>query len=239
MPADDGPADWQRITVAVDETRAVPDPNRGAENPDTRGKQVDIVVPQEQIDPVALPPVTVSDVVMNEQDISFHVDKVGVPVLVKVSYFPNWTAHGAEGPYRIAPNMMVVVPTSNDVRLTFDRSTSDLFFYALTGLGILLLIASRIWGDRLLARHRPPVAAPARPRSPARPAARSDRHWHVRPGQSRNRDPRRGPRPTSRRHEAGCATTTVHRPRRRFVMWMTIRRPMPGRRDGPAGSPLT
>ena len=73
-----------------------------------------------------------------------------MPVLVKVSYFPNWTAHGAEGPYRIAPNMMVVVPTSNDVRLTFDRSRSDLFFYALTGIGILLLIASRIWGDRLL-----------------------------------------------------------------------------------------
>jgi hypothetical protein len=47
---------------------------------------------------------------------------------------------------------MVVVPTSNDVRLTFDRSTSDLFFYALTGIGILLLIASRIWGDKLLAR---------------------------------------------------------------------------------------
>jgi hypothetical protein len=158
MPADDGPADWQRITVAADESRAVPDPTRGAENPDTRGKQVDIVVPQEQIDPVALPPVEVSDVVMDEQDISFHVDQVGVPVLVKVSYFPNWTAHGAEGPYRIAPNMMVVIPTSNDVRLTFDRSTSDLFFYALTGIGILLLIASRIWGDKLLAaidRRRP------------------------------------------------------------------------------------
>ena len=108
-------------------------------------------MPQEQIDPVALPPVEVSDVVMDEQDISFHVDQVGVPVLVKVSYFPNWTAHGAEGPYRIAPNMMVVIPTSNDVRLTFDRSTSDIFFYALTGIGILLLIASRIWGDRLLA----------------------------------------------------------------------------------------
>ncbi len=163
IPADDGPANWQRIHVAVDETRAVPDPNRGADNPDTRGKQVDIVVPQEPIDPVALPAVTVSDVVMGEQDVSFHVDKVGVPVLVKVSYFPNWTAHGAEGPYRIAPNMMVVVPTSNDVRLTFDRSTSDMFFYALTGIGILLLIASRIWGDKLLARLGPKRLPPVTP----------------------------------------------------------------------------
>jgi hypothetical protein len=60
--------------------------------------------------------------------------------------------------------MMVVVPTSNDVRLTFDRSTSDVFFYALTLIGILLLIASRIWGDRLLARFDrriPPVTLAA------------------------------------------------------------------------------
>jgi hypothetical protein len=83
---------------------------------------------------------------------------------VKVSYFPNWTAHGAEGPYRIAPNLMVVVPTSNDVSLTFERSGSDLFFYALTGIGILLLIASRIWGDRVLAAldaRRERAAGPA------------------------------------------------------------------------------
>jgi hypothetical protein len=95
--------------------------------------------------------VQVSDVKIDEQDLSFHVDKVGVPVLVKVSYFPNWSAHGAEGPYRIGPNMMVVVPTANDVSMTFDRSTSDLFFYALTAFGIVLLIAGRIWGDRVLA----------------------------------------------------------------------------------------
>ncbi len=151
VPADDGPADWQRINVAVDESRAVPDPTRGAANPDTRGKEVDIVVPQETINPVALPTVNVSNVVINEQDLSFHVDKVGVPVLVKVSYFPNWTAHGADGPYRVAPNLMVVVPTQNDVSMTFDRSTSDMIFYAITGIGILLLIASRIWGGRVLA----------------------------------------------------------------------------------------
>ena len=150
IPADAGPASWQRIHVAVDESRAVPDPTRTAANPDTRGKQVDIVVPQDTINPVSLPKVNVSDVVIDEQSLSFHVDEVGVPVLVKVSYFPNWSAHGAEGPYRIAPNMMVVVPTSNDVSMTFDRSASDLFFYAVTFAGILLLIASRIWGDRVI-----------------------------------------------------------------------------------------
>ncbi len=32
------------------------------------------------------------------------------PSLVRTSYFPNWDASGAEGPYRVAPNLMVVVP---------------------------------------------------------------------------------------------------------------------------------
>ena len=35
-----------------------------------------------------------------------------MPVVVKTSYFPNWEVQGAEGPYRLAPNLMVVVPTS-------------------------------------------------------------------------------------------------------------------------------
>ncbi len=162
-PVDDGPDSWQRIDVAVDQERQVPDP-RAAGDPDTRGKQVDIVVPEQTIDPVALEPVEVTDVVMAEQDVSFHVDRVGVPVLVKVSYFPNWAVDGAEGPYRIAPNFMVVVPTSNDVHLHFDRSRSDLFFYFLTFVGIALLVVFRIRGDVDVSSPRAvPVVAGASP----------------------------------------------------------------------------
>ncbi len=162
MPADDGPEDWQRIDVVVDENRLVPDPNRPADDPDTRGEQVDIVVPDQRIDPVALPAVEVSDIQMGEQELSFRVDEVGVPVLVRVSYFPNWEADGADGPYRIAPNMMVVVPTEQEVRLHYGRSSSDLFFYALTLVGIGLLIFWRIRGD---ARFDEPAAVPAGPPS--------------------------------------------------------------------------
>ena len=73
---------------------------------------------------------------LGEQDLRFDVDQIGVPVLVKVSYFPNWQVSGAEGPYRIAPNMMVVVPTSTDVQLTYGRSPLDYFAYLLTFVGI-------------------------------------------------------------------------------------------------------
>jgi hypothetical protein len=159
LPADDGPDHWQRITVRVDENRQIPDPNRPLGDPDTRGKQVDIVVPEQAIEPVRLGPVQVRDVEMGQQDLSFRVDRVGVPVLVKVSYFPNWEVDGADGPFRVAPNLMVVVPTENEVRLHYGRSGSELFFYALTLLGIGLLVFFRLRGDEqfedepLLATH--------------------------------------------------------------------------------------
>ncbi len=87
-------------------------------------------------------------------------------MLVKVSYFPNWTVEGAEGPYRVAPNMMVVVPTENEVTLSFERSSSDVFFYLLTLLGIGMLIVLRIRGDADLEPDRPPVSAMAPPPPP-------------------------------------------------------------------------
>ena len=159
IPATSGPEEWQRIDVAVDDTRLVPDPNRPADDPDTRGKQVDIVVPQDIIEPVELPAVEVSDVEMGQQELSFRVDEVGVPVLVKVSYFPNWHVDGAEGPYRVAPNLMVVVPTETEVRLHHERSRSDVFFYLLTLVGIGVLVFFRVRGDADLAEQtdEPPV----------------------------------------------------------------------------------
>ena len=66
-----------------------------------------------------LPAVRVTHVVVRTQSISFHVSRVGVPVLVKISYYPRWHATGATGPFRASPNVMVVVPTSREVSLTY------------------------------------------------------------------------------------------------------------------------
>jgi hypothetical protein len=146
LPADDGPAEWQRIDVAADVSRRQED-------------RVDIVQPTEPIKVVDLPAVTVSDVVMGEEDLSFHVDQIGVPVLVKISYFPNWKVSGAEGPYRIAPNLMVVVPTANDVHLSYGRSSLDIAAYILTLIGIALLFLWRWRGDVV---HATPAPSPLR-----------------------------------------------------------------------------
>ncbi|CAB4800641.1 MAG: hypothetical protein F2735_05000 [Actinobacteria bacterium] len=130
IPAADGPSSWQHITAQVDSSRETTN-------------RVAVLKPTDVIKPVKLDPVVVSNVVMGNETVNFDVDKVGVPVLVKVSYFPNWEVSGAQGPYRVAPNLMVVVPTSKHVRLNFARSYTDYLAYGLTMLGIVLLFVLR------------------------------------------------------------------------------------------------
>ena len=113
--ASSGPDEWQRVEVG--------------ETPETQ----------------PLDPVEVSNIDVGDESISFDVDEVGVPVVVKVSYFPNWQVSGADGPYRVAPNFMVVVPTDTHVELTYGRTPVEYASYTATLLGIvgLILLARR------------------------------------------------------------------------------------------------
>ncbi len=69
-----------------------------------------------------LPSAKVTHVKVGLQSISFHVSRIGVPMLVKISYYPRWQATGATGPYRVSPNLMVVVPTSKNVSLVYGNT---------------------------------------------------------------------------------------------------------------------
>lgn len=122
--------------------------------------------------------VEVSDLQVGTDRITFDVDQPGSPVLVKASYFPNWRVSGADGPYRVAPNLMVVVPTSEHVELTYGREPIEWIAYALTALGIALAV---FLATRPPVRGRPepvdPVArptgwAPEPPEPPKPPAPR-------------------------------------------------------------------
>ena len=123
-----GPDDWQRV--------------RAGETPEAR--------------PVA--PVKVSNIDPGNEGLSFDVDKVGTPVLVKMSYFPNWRVSGAEGPYRVAPNLMVVVPTSEHVTLSYGRTWVEWLSYTLTFLGLVGLV---VLARRGRYHFTPPPAPPA------------------------------------------------------------------------------
>ncbi len=105
LPAEDGPEDWQ-VRSALAEA-----------------------------DATKRSPVTVSNIEMGQNSVSFDVDNVNSPVLVKVSHFPNWKVSGAEGPFRAGPNLMVVIPTSENVSLSYGRNFIDWFSILLTITG--------------------------------------------------------------------------------------------------------
>ena len=135
--AADGPSEWPRMALPA--THEESGAGGGSGND----------VPREQVMrrlaellPGAAPradvePAVVSDVVRRDHSISFSVDRVGAPVLVHTSYFPNWSASGAEGPYRVTPNFMVVVPTSTEVRLDYGHSAVEWIALVITLGGLV------------------------------------------------------------------------------------------------------
>ena len=114
----DGPEDWPRIETL--EQR-----------------------PTVQLD---VPDGAVSDVVVENHRISFTTTAVGIPHLVKVSYFPNWTAQGADGPWRATPSLMVVVPTAEDVVLEFEDTWAENGGKIATLVGVVVLLGAVLWG---------------------------------------------------------------------------------------------
>jgi hypothetical protein len=95
----------------------------------------------------------VSDIVVEDHRISFTTTAVGVPHLVKVSYFPNWQAVGADGPYRAAPSLMVVIPTESDVVIEFSNTWTENLGMLLTVAALMALAGFALWQRRA----KPPI----------------------------------------------------------------------------------
>lgn len=123
LRASDGPSSWQRI-AAGDEVRRTPTRARGVE---------------------------VSNVRTSQDSISFEVNRTGVPVLVRTSYFPNWSAEGAGDVVRVTPNFMVVTPTSEKVTLSYGRTPLEMFSSLLSIVGVLMVLGFLLRPPNLLA----------------------------------------------------------------------------------------
>ena len=134
-PASSGPADWQRVDRSIVE-RYEAEGTRLAGSIGEGDATLASLLPTEEI----AEDVTVSNVQTDTDVISFDVDQIGTPVLVRSSFFPNWKADGADGPFRVAPNFMVVVPTDTSVELRFTRNATDWTAIALTLAGIAMLV---------------------------------------------------------------------------------------------------
>lgn len=114
----------------------------------------------DDLNPVALdiPEGSVSDIVLEDDRISFTTTAVGEPHLVKISYFPNWVASGADGPYRASPSLMVVVPTQENVVVEFQDTWPESVGRVLTLLGVAGLL---VFGALIAFRQRRAVSRPS------------------------------------------------------------------------------
>jgi hypothetical protein len=129
------PASYQRVKVT--------------ENRNSANNQFGATVVFDTPKQVALPPVKISNIKAaslgtgsdEPGSLSFSVDKVGVPVVVKMSYFPNFVVKGAKGPYRTSDNRMVVIPTQKNVSIEYKWNIHDYLGFAAGILGILMCIA--------------------------------------------------------------------------------------------------
>ncbi|HZU73121.1 MAG TPA: hypothetical protein VE990_10175 [Acidimicrobiales bacterium] len=95
---------------------------------------------------VPVAPTTVSHIRTGDDRISFDVSRTGTPVLVKASYFPNWQATGANGPWRVTPNLTVVVPTSHHVSIHYGWTPVDGIGWLSTLLGVVGIGLLNRWG---------------------------------------------------------------------------------------------
>ena len=71
--------------------------------------------------------------------ITFKTNKPNQLHLIKVSYFPNWKITNGQGPYRISPSFMAVIPHEELVELKFESTNVE---KALNLLSISALLAA-------------------------------------------------------------------------------------------------
>lgn len=127
----EGPEDWPRIE-SLDEMETLPI--------------------------AGVPSDAVTNTVVTDHSISFDTTAVGVPHMVRVSYFPNWVAEGAEGPFHAAPSLMIVVPTSEHVEIRFQRLTAEW-----VGIGLTVLALAGLATVAVRSRRKEPDGSSVAP----------------------------------------------------------------------------
>jgi ADP-heptose:LPS heptosyltransferase len=72
--------------------------------------------------------------------IRFETRAIGLPHIVKISFFPNWQVRGARRVYWVTPDFLLVYPDQAEVEIYYGATGADRIGYALTWLGLALFI---------------------------------------------------------------------------------------------------
>ena len=82
---------------------------------------------------------------IHPESIDIETSKIGNPLLIKVSYHPNWTVCGADRVYPVSPSFMLIFPTQHKVHLSFEPGLPAKAGTILTLLGIVLALSTPFW----------------------------------------------------------------------------------------------
>ncbi|MBI4015131.1 MAG: hypothetical protein HY362_00200 [Candidatus Aenigmarchaeota archaeon] len=74
------------------------------------------------------------------EELEFDTDCIGKPVLIKISYYPNWHVQGADKVYLASPSFMIIYPTQSHVKLYYSDTIYDTLGNILSILGLLFLV---------------------------------------------------------------------------------------------------
>jgi len=85
---------------------------------------------------------SISELNIENKKITFRTNKPNQLHLIKVSYFPNWKITNGQGPFRISPSFMAVVPNDEFVEIKFETTGTEkaLNFISYSALFSALLI---------------------------------------------------------------------------------------------------
>ena len=77
--------------------------------------------------------------VVGEEEILIANASPGKPLLIKISYHPNWKVEGADQIYLVSPAFMLIYPRETSVRLYYGRTWPDYLGVLLSLMAILFL----------------------------------------------------------------------------------------------------
>jgi TolA-binding protein len=77
---------------------------------------------------------------IQNDEILIETNWINKPLLIKVSYHPNWHVEGADKIYPASPSFMLIFPNQENVRLYYGSGLPDRIGMILTGLGIIILV---------------------------------------------------------------------------------------------------
>ncbi|MGQ9661432.1 MAG: hypothetical protein ACUVWX_03730 [Kiritimatiellia bacterium] len=80
--------------------------------------------------------VTITNITVTDRHIAFDTTGVGLPHIIKCTYYPNWKLRDGGPVFMVSPCFMLVYPTSSHVELYYGSTRADNVGRALTLLGI-------------------------------------------------------------------------------------------------------